>query len=135
MESTDLEFIEQVLNASSYFGKIWGFLSKWIDPRTASKLVIVPSTEMKPVLESEIDVDCIPSQFGGNCEFKHGMPPQVDRSTLESLEIFFASGKVFPLGPVKWVLDEDGIKTALGVGMDGGKLRKLPVAKATKASS
>ncbi|RKU46288.1 hypothetical protein DL546_007392 [Coniochaeta pulveracea] len=32
-----------VLNAPSAFSKIWGLLKKWIDPRTAEKLVIVPS--------------------------------------------------------------------------------------------
>lgn len=118
-----------MLNASSYFGTVWGFLSKWIDPKTASKLVIVPQNEVTATLEEEIDGNSIPMQFGGNCQFKHGMSPRLDESLKRAIDS--CSENELPPGPIKWMVGKDGKRTAVAVGHDGKEMRNDRVASIT----
>lgn len=113
------------MNASTYFGTVWGFLSKWIDPKTAAKLVIVPQNEVLTALEGDIDLKSIPVQFGGKCDFDHGMPPQLDEPLMRGLDGWSVENHgELPLGPIKWTLGNDGKRAAVAVGHDGTKMRE-----------
>ncbi|CAI7646037.1 unnamed protein product [Penicillium glandicola] len=116
-----------VLNAPSYFGWMWGIMRKWLDPGTVEKVVIVPATEMMATLTKYIDTESIPSRFGGEFVWEHGTPLDLDIRIQSGLE-WKEEGKL-PPGPMKWVLDESGRKTAVAVGSIDGVARTTRIAQ------
>ncbi|KAM0351699.1 hypothetical protein ACHAPU_002709 [Fusarium lateritium] len=113
---------KQVLNAPVYFGQIWGLVSKFIDPRTASKLVIVPPGSTLSVLKARMDIESIPTEYGGEFEYMPGSPPRLDQDILKYLE-WNISGDSLPEGPIKWIEDQDGRRVVLATGYANGKMR------------
>lgn len=113
----------EVLNAPSAFSKIWGLLKKWIDPRTAEKLVIVHSAEVLASLSETIDNKNIPQQYGGRFPSQHGMTPQLDDSLRDFLCVH-----ILPTGPLKWIINHDGVRTAVAIGSRNGVGRRSSVA-------
>ncbi|UZP34405.1 hypothetical protein NXS19_002221 [Fusarium pseudograminearum] len=93
-----------VMNAPAYFGKIWGILSKFVDPRTAAKLIIVSSSEDSlSTLTPYLDVENIPTE------------------AEEAHEVDIAGGSL-PEGPIKFIQDENKRRAVLATGsMDGAK--------------
>ncbi|EED11489.1 SEC14 cytosolic factor, putative [Talaromyces stipitatus ATCC 10500] len=116
-----------VLNAPLYFGWMWGIMRKWLDPGTVDKVVIVPASEMMPTLAKYIDAESIPSRFGGEFAWEHGTPLDLDVRIQSGLE-WKDEGKL-PPGPMKWVLDESGRKTAVAVGSIEGVARTTRIAQ------
>jgi len=114
---------DQVLNASPYFGKIWNVLKRWIDPRTAEKLVIVPPDKVMPTLSESISIANIPQAYGGQFAFEPGMPPELDKDTRAVMTWLSEPTNVLPKGPIKWIVDEQGIRKALAVGKQNGTQR------------
>jgi len=55
-----------VINAPKIFSVMWKVVKPWFDPQTLSKIKIF-STDYKEALLSDIDVDNLPVQYGGNC--------------------------------------------------------------------
>ena len=122
----------KVLNASSYFSKIWGLLKKFVDPRTAEKLVIVQKQDVLSTLTETIGIENIPVQYGG-------------RLNLKPVDGYFATHlcpgisqalkwegglRELPPGPIKFVVDEQGGRSIVAVGTTtGGKMRKELVAR------
>jgi hypothetical protein len=111
------------LNASPYFGRIWSWLVRWIDPRTAEKLVIVSTADVYSTLSSHIDNECIPSQFGGSLQFDHGQTPNLDRHILGSVK--WLEADKLPPGAIKLVKNEDGTRTIVAVGKVEGEERRI----------
>ncbi|KAI0408302.1 CRAL/TRIO domain protein [Xylaria palmicola] len=105
-----------VLNAPPYFSKIWAFLKGWIDPGTATKLVIVSPADVLPTLLEIIDIESIPERYGGKSTADNGMVPPVDG--LKGL----LGVEALPDGPIKWTVDQ-GNRTAVAVGVRDGKAR------------
>ncbi|KAK2768506.1 hypothetical protein FQN54_000361 [Arachnomyces sp. PD_36] len=116
-----------VLNAPSYFAMMWGIMRKWLDPGTADKLAVLTAGEMLPTLEKYIDMESIPSRFGGKFDWDHGMPLDLDAGIKAGLE--WEGEKELPRGPLKWVLDEAERKTAVSVGSIDGVARTARVAR------
>ncbi|KAF4989057.1 hypothetical protein FGRMN_9387 [Fusarium graminum] len=104
-----------ILNAPIYFGQIWGLMSKFIDPRTASKLVIVPSGRALSTLTARIDIESIPTEYGGEFDYIPGRPPKLDQGILEHLD-WNLSGDRLPEGPIKWSEDQDGRRLVRATG-------------------
>ncbi|KAK4215714.1 CRAL-TRIO domain-containing protein [Rhypophila decipiens] len=139
-----------VLNASAYFARIWAVIKKWVDPRTAAKLVIVQSSEVMDTLLESMDIEDIPKQYGGRFEAKHRMVPRLDEETRQGSGCQGAVGEevLLPRGPIKWVVDsiqvvnENGNrnsvcekKVAVAVGTQNGKDRKEIVARHGRAET
>ena len=64
-------------------------------------------------------------------DFEFGMEPVLDVEIQEMLKWPTGVGesqRQLPIGPVKWVDEEDGSRTAIAVGSKDGKLRKETVA-------
>ncbi|KAM7196550.1 CRAL-TRIO domain containing protein [Rhypophila sp. PSN 637] len=133
-----------VLNASAYFARIWAVIKKWVDPRTAAKLVIVQSSEVMDTLLESMDIDDIPKQYGGRFEAKHGMVPRLDEETRQVLgcrQGAVIEEVLLPRGPIKWVVDSRQVngngnrnsvcekKVAVAVGTQNGYDRKDVVAR------
>jgi hypothetical protein len=98
-------------------------LKKWIDPRTAEKLVIVPSADVLATLSETIAIENIPEQYGGKFASRQGMTPLLDDALKSLLAV-----EELPKGAVKWTVDEQGNRTAVAVGSQKGGVRDEVVA-------
>lgn len=120
-----LTSLDQAVNAPPYFGAIWSFVSKWIDPRTASKVVIVPPAQVLPTLALTIDLDQIPAHYGGNFSVRHGTLPKIDNGILQALtSSSFGSTDQLPAGPIKLGTNQEGEMTLIAVGTEEGGKRQ-----------
>ncbi|KAI9761642.1 MAG: hypothetical protein M4579_000876 [Chaenotheca gracillima] len=124
--------ITQIIGAPSFFPVVWGWIKKWFDPITTSKIFILSAHEVKPTLTKFIDLANIPKKYGGELEYEFGMMPVLDAAAQDSLtwstsgEANGDSGhkqKTFPIGPMRWV-DQD-ITEANGDGEKAGQQKDL----------
>ncbi|KAI1741492.1 CRAL/TRIO domain protein [Xylaria scruposa] len=106
-----------VANAPPYFSRIWAFIKGWVDPNTATKLVILPPADVLTTLSKRIDIECIPERYGGQSKAEVGLVPRVD-SLKPVLGI-----EELPDGPIKWTMDQ-GTRAAVAVGARRGEVRK-----------
>ena len=104
-------------------------MKKWIDPKTASKLVILTPDEVLPTLSTLIDIVNIPKEYGGGFEFRHGMMPDLDTGISNQVEWLSEPAGSLPEGPMKWIMDNEGKRTAVAVGQVKGMTRLLPIFK------
>lgn len=121
----------QILGAPSFFPTVWGWIKKWFDPITTSKIFILSQHEVLPTLTQFIDIENIPKKYGGQLEFECGQMPALDPQIRDCLTL--APGpeteKFFLTAPVRWTDENDeGEMTALGVGTLDGQQRHAPVA-------
>ncbi|OQE38504.1 hypothetical protein PENCOP_c008G01428 [Penicillium coprophilum] len=115
-----------VCNAPSYYSTVWKYLKSWVDPYTAEKIVVLLKSEVLPTLREYIDDANIPTKFGGEFPFTHGMLPDLDDSIQQLLDS--NSSKSLPPGPLKWIQDSDGRRVALAVGSKAGSERNDKIA-------
>lgn len=120
----------QVIGAPSFFPTVWGWINKWFDQNTVSKITIVPAGQELQALSELIDPVNIPRKYGGEFEFDFGMTPKLDQEIVESMDwLTEKDGSLvqdIPKGPIKWV-DVDGRRTAVAVGSDAGEARHQAV--------
>ncbi|KAK1749474.1 putative sec14 cytosolic factor protein [Echria macrotheca] len=98
-----------IIGAPYFFSTVWGWIKRWFDPITVSKIFILSAHEVKPTLESFIDPANIPQQYGGGLEFKWLDRPNLDPYIRERAT-WMDGFTDFPEGPVYWVPSEDGTK-------------------------
>ncbi|KAJ5815980.1 hypothetical protein N7447_008213 [Penicillium robsamsonii] len=122
------ETIQRVLvcNAPSYYRTVWKYLKGWVDPYTAEKIVVLLEAEVLPTLREYIDDANIPTKFGGKFQYTHGMLPDLDDNIQQFLNS--DSSTSLPPGPLKWIRDSDGRRTALAVGSKAGSERSDKIA-------
>ncbi|KAI9815750.1 MAG: hypothetical protein M1827_002146 [Pycnora praestabilis] len=116
-----------IIGAPSFFPTVWGWIKRWFDPITVSKIFILAHHEVKPTLLSYIDLENIPRQYGGTLDFKFGDLPNIEPAVQNILD-WSTPEHTFPLGPVKWIHDEKDDRTAVAVGSMDGKERRMLVA-------
>jgi hypothetical protein len=66
--------------------------------------------------------------YGGKFAFEHGMSPRLDKEIRGVLAWVAETEVGLPAGPMKWIANEDGRRTAVAVGRVAGKPRHLPIA-------
>jgi hypothetical protein len=110
-------------------------LKKWVDPRTAEKLVILTPEDVLPRLKQTINLASIPSQFGGEFHFKHGAMPDLDMEMCKQLTWLSEPTGSFPNGPVKWIADHNGRRTAVAVGRLEGVARHKEIFRLMEAEA
>lgn len=107
---------------------MWGWIKKWFDPITTSKIFILGANDVKPTLSAFIDVANIPKKYGGELDFECGMLPVLDPAVLRVLTLSSpdqaSAAPMFFAAPVRWVDGEDGDLIALGVGSIDGQPRR-----------
>lgn len=101
-------------------------IKKFVDPRTADKLVILKSADVYSTLEPYIDHVNIPKQFGGAFAYQHGMLPDLDEGIRQKL-FWIDIKKCLPPGPLKWIQDGKN-KKAIATGSVGGIERAEEIA-------
>lgn len=111
---------------------MWGWIKKWFDPITTSKIFILGANDVKPTLSAFIDVANIPKKYGGELDFECGMLPVLDPAVLRVLTLSSpdkaSAAPMFFAAPVRWVDGSDGDLIALGVGSIDGEPRRETLA-------
>ena len=118
----------QIVGAPSFFPTVWGWVKRWFDPITVSKMFILSPANVYATLTQYIDHDNIPKKYGGGLDFEWGsMPvlePQID-AQVKWVNPDVQNGKnTFPIGPHRWEKGPNGEMQAWGVGSENGKPRR-----------
>ena len=119
----------QVIGAPKYFDRIWSFVKGWIDPVTAAKIDIIPSTALAATLAAYIDTENIPHKFGGTLDFQIGALPNLDSAARKVLSDALVSDSTALQGPFKWVTNGKGQRLAIATGIVQGHSRNAPSAQ------
>ncbi|KAK9366599.1 CRAL-TRIO domain-containing protein [Lipomyces kononenkoae] len=119
-----------IIGAPSFFSTVWGWIKRWFDPITTSKIFILSKHDMKATLELFIDPANIPKKYGGELDFEFGQMPILDPG-LKDLLRWEGTYKDFPSGPIYWKDEGDHIE-AIAVGSVGSKEREEVICKVRK---
>ncbi|KAH7143740.1 CRAL-TRIO domain-containing protein [Dactylonectria macrodidyma] len=112
-----------VIGAPFFFSTVWGWIKRWFDPITVSKIFILGSHEVKSTLENFIDIRNIPKKYGGQLDYKFGQLAIPDES-WNGVVAWENGHKTFPSGPLLWQEIDDGKRLAcVALGAKGGNLR------------
>ena len=121
-----------LIGAPSFFPTVWGWVKRWFDPITVSKIFILSAAEVKPTLLQYMDEENIPKKYGGKLDFKFGDMPMLEPAIADSLDWSDETRKggfrSFPTGPIKWQKGADGTMQAVAVGSKNGTKRNTPLA-------
>ncbi|KAL8936947.1 MAG: hypothetical protein Q9211_003935 [Gyalolechia sp. 1 TL-2023] len=118
-----------IIGAPSFFPTVWGWIKKWFDPITTSKIFILSPDQVKPTLSAFMDVSCIPRKYGGELDFECGMLPSIDPEIRKCLDVKNPKlEELFLTGPTRWVDGSEGDMVALSVGSIDGQPHKEAVA-------
>ncbi|KXG49691.1 uncharacterized protein PGRI_056590 [Penicillium griseofulvum] len=125
-----------IIGAPSFFPTVWGWIKRWFDPGTTSKIFILSAAEVEPTLTSFMEPSSIPKQYGGELDWSWGEMPNLDepsRELLSGIEQPLADGqtrKNILKGPV--LFEGDHLKV-LGT-VDGKERREIVPVPKTQAS-
>lgn len=121
-----------VIGAPFFFSTVWGWIKRWFDPITVSKIFILSAHEVKPVLESFIEPRNIPKKYGGELDFSFGQlaGPDPAWDGVVQWENGYTS---FPTGPLLWEdVEGDERVACIALGSKEGKLRHETVCTVPK---
>ncbi|KAK7743280.1 hypothetical protein SLS53_004365 [Cytospora paraplurivora] len=90
-----------IIGAPVFFSTVWGWIKRWFDPVTVSKIFILSHSEVLPTLNSFIATENIPKQYGGGLDFTWGEMPNLDPK-IRDLATWENGFDTFPKGPVYW---------------------------------
>jgi hypothetical protein len=100
-----------VIGAPFFFNTVWGWIKRWFDPITVSKIFILGQHEVKSTLESFIDIQNIPKKYGGELDFEWGQLSIPDPA-WEGIVQWENGFSEFPSGPLLWEETDNGKKLA-----------------------
>ncbi|KAL2204677.1 CRAL/TRIO domain-containing protein [Sarocladium strictum] len=100
-----------VIGAPFFFNTVWGWIKRWFDPITVSKIFILGQHEVKSTLESFIDIRNIPKKYGGELDFEWGQLSIPDPA-WEGIVQWENGFSEFPSGPLLWEETDNGKKLA-----------------------
>ncbi|MCJ1315975.1 hypothetical protein MMC15_001295 [Xylographa vitiligo] len=116
-----------IIGAPSFFPTVWGWIKRWFDPITTSKIFILGPNEAYKTLSAFIETANIPKKYGGTLNYEFGMPPILDPAE-EAHITWAATNHKWPEGPMRWIPGKNGTLEALAVGSINGKERREIVA-------
>ena len=123
--------IPQIIGAPAFFPTVWGWIKRWFDPITVSKIFILSSANVYPTLSQYIDPENIPKKYGGKLDFNWGDMPHLEpeiESQIRWVNPSVQNGKnTFPLGPMNWERQADGSLAAMAVGSENGSPRRKTI--------
>jgi len=124
-----------IIGAPYFFSTVWGWIKKWFDPVTVSKIFILSPSEVVPVLSQFMEMRDIPKVYGGELPWEFLDSPAWEEGILKMCQ--WENGHtVFPPGPKRWESIEDGkYLQCVAVGYKDGQPRhdivcKVPVLNA-----
>ncbi|KAJ7290327.1 phosphatidylinositol transfer protein [Mycena rebaudengoi] len=110
-----------ILGAPSFFPTVWGWIKRWFDPVTTSKIFILSAAEMKPTLTKFMHPADLPKKYGGELDWEYGMPPNVDEEVVRAVQGLVADKWV--RGPLRWEVQPGGGAKVVARGTLQGKDR------------
>jgi len=117
-ETLDRVFI---LGAPSFFPTVWGWIKRWFDPVTTSKIFVLSAAEVQPTLTRFMCPADLPKKYGGELEWEYGMPPSFDGEIARAVQGLTADKWV--RGPLRWVAEPGGGAKIVARGTSQGKER------------
>jgi hypothetical protein len=118
----------QIVGAPSFFPTVWGWIKRWFDPITVSKIFILSPANVYPTLLQYIDHENIPKKYGGGLDFEWtNMPnlePEIEAVMKWENPDTQKGKKTFPIGPIRWEEGPQGEMQAWGVGSENGQPRR-----------
>jgi hypothetical protein len=118
----------QIVGAPSFFPTVWGWVKRWFDPITVSKIFILSPANVYPTLLQYIDHENIPKKYGGGLDFEWtNMPnlePEIEAVMKWENPDTQNGKKTFPIGPIRWEEGPQGEMQAWGVGSENGQPRR-----------
>ncbi|OQO12390.1 hypothetical protein B0A48_03032 [Cryoendolithus antarcticus] len=121
-----------IIGAPSFFPTVWGWIKRWFDPVTVSKIFILSAANANQTLLQYIDKENIPEKYGGLLRFKFGDLPKLEPAIANELQwqenVKSGNARSFPTGPIHWRKDENGNLNAIAVGTENGKPRNRLIA-------
>ncbi|KAF3479689.1 CRAL/TRIO domain-containing protein [Arthroderma uncinatum] len=85
-----LPWQKKIIGAPVFFPTVWGWIKRWFDPGTTSKIFILSAADVQPTLSSFMDPADIPKRYGGELDWDWGDMPNLDepaRALVGSCEI------------------------------------------------
>lgn len=120
-----------IIGAPAFFPTVWGWVKRWFDPITVSKIFILSQANVLPTLKQYIDIDNIPKKYGGNLDFEWGQMPNLEpqiEAALKWENPATQNGKnTFPIGPIAWEKGDNGALKAVAVGQENGQPRRTTI--------
>lgn len=117
-----------IVGAPGFFPTVWGWVKRWFDPITVSKIFILSPANVYATLSEYIDHDNIPKKYGGGLEFgwtqMPNLEPEIEAAVKWENPSMQDGKKTFPIGPVKWEKGQNGEMQAWAVGHENGKPRR-----------
>ncbi|KAJ7736007.1 CRAL-TRIO domain-containing protein [Mycena maculata] len=110
-----------ILGAPSFFPTVWGWIKRWFDPVTTSKIFILSAADVQPTLTRFMRPADLPKKYGGELEWEYGMPPSVDGEIARAVPGLASNGWV--RGPLRWVAQPGGGGQVVARGTSKGKER------------
>ncbi|EXJ80581.1 hypothetical protein A1O1_08727 [Capronia coronata CBS 617.96] len=90
-----------IIGAPSFFPTVWGWIKRWFDPVTVSKIFILGKHEVKSTLSKFMEPKDFPKRYGGDLEWDWGDFPDLDAETRAAVEKDGNKGWV--QGPCLWL--------------------------------
>ncbi|PVI06928.1 CRAL/TRIO domain-containing protein [Periconia macrospinosa] len=120
-----------IIGAPAFFPTVWGWVKRWFDPITVSKIFILSPQNVFPTLSQYIEPENIPKKYGGQLDFTWGDMPHLEpeiESQIKWEKPATQNGKnTFPIGPIMWEKGEGGELKAVAVGNENGQPRRRTV--------
>ncbi|EEH05507.1 conserved hypothetical protein [Histoplasma capsulatum G186AR] len=82
-----------IIGAPVFFPTVWGWIKRWFDPVTTSKIFILSASEVKSTLSTFMEPCNIPKQFGGELDWNWGDMPSLDEPAKELAGILTRVGE------------------------------------------
>ncbi|KAI0176463.1 CRAL/TRIO domain-containing protein [Hypoxylon sp. FL1284] len=122
-----------IIGAPMFFSTVWGWIKRWFDPVTVSKIFILQEHDVLPVLTSFMHMKDIPKNYGGELDWDFFDEPAWDDEVKRVCQ--WENGyTTFPAGPLYWQTIDDGRRIeCIAVGSKGESDRRERVCTVTKA--
>ncbi|KAI1426635.1 CRAL-TRIO domain-containing protein [Xylaria sp. FL1777] len=124
-----------IIGAPYFFSTVWGWVKRWFDPVTVSKIFVLSDNDVFPVLSTFLDPEDIPKIYGGKLDWTFFDEPAYDDGIMELVK--WENGHTnFPPGPCYWRPTEDGTRLeCFAVGTKNGQERREVVCTIPKESA
>ncbi|KAK2756540.1 hypothetical protein FQN54_005433 [Arachnomyces sp. PD_36] len=126
-----------IIGAPAFFPTVWGWIKRWFDPVTTSKIFILSSSEVKSTLSTFMEPSSFPKQYGGELDWNWGDMPKLDEAATEATGggLYVPKGegsdeKEYVKGPVVWHGDKVEV-----LGSVDGKERRVEIKVPEKKES
>jgi len=109
-----------VVGAPYFFPTVWGLVTRWFDPNTTKKILVLGAAQQRETLLKYIDIKDLPERFGGQLKWTMGDHPVLDEEA-KGMVGRLAEGWID--GPIRYISRDEG-DVLMAVGSVNGNLRR-----------